>query len=80
MAATFVDPEHARSGVGREIVDHLLSVAREEGYETVTVHASLNAVGFYEVAGFEHVREIDIAGPAGAGVDVPAVLMRTTLS
>jgi GNAT superfamily N-acetyltransferase len=78
LAATFVDPEHAGQGIGRQIVEHLETLAREAGVETLTVHASLNAVGFYETLGFERRGEIDAGGPEA--VEIPAVEMEKVLS
>lgn len=68
LAATFVAPDHAGRGIGRAVVDRLEAAAAEAGVETLTVPASLNAVGFYEALGFERRGEIDAGGP-----DAPAI-------
>ena len=71
LAATFVDPDHAGSGIGRAIVEELETAARAAGLETLVVPASLNAVGFYETLGFDRQGEIDVGGPDDPGI--PAV-------
>ncbi|EMA27334.1 GNAT family N-acetyltransferase [Halobiforma nitratireducens] len=80
LAATFVDPDHAERGVGTALVERLLSVARDAGCETVVVHASRNAVGFYEAVGFERIERIDVSGPDHEDLELPGVVMRTVLS
>jgi putative acetyltransferase len=73
VAATFVDPDHAGSGIGRAIVERLEDAARDAGLETLTTYASLNAVGFYEALGFEARRRTDASGPEAPAL--PAVEM-----
>lgn len=77
LAATFVDPSRAGDGIGTAIVERLSTVAREAGLETLTVHASRNAVGFYERCGFERDGEIDV-GEEGTP-ELPAVEMTKSL-
>jgi putative acetyltransferase len=53
VAAVYVSPEHARHGVGRMLMDELIRLAGERGYETLHLCASANAVPFYEAMGFK---------------------------
>ena len=39
-------------GVGRQILNTLVNVAREDGMTMLQLHAQVHAVGFYEQAGF----------------------------
>ena len=57
VSAVYVHPEFARQGVGSMILDHLVSVGREVGMDRLHLWASLNAVPFYEAAGFESLGE-----------------------
>jgi GNAT superfamily N-acetyltransferase len=56
-----VVPSRRRHGLGQELLDALLSRAREEGHNSVSlsVEADSPAVAFYERNGFEAVRESD---------------------
>ncbi|MCP4645308.1 MAG: GNAT family N-acetyltransferase [bacterium] len=40
-------------GIGRALVNHLESFARDRGYNEIVLHARETAVGFYEKAGYE---------------------------
>ena len=51
VIALFVDPSHAGSGVGRALLEHALTIAAAGG-RAVRLESTLNAVGFYERAGF----------------------------
>jgi len=71
VIALFVDPASGSSGVGRALLAHAMTIAAADG-RAVRLESTLNAVGFYERAGF--VRR-------GAGtirrndVEVPVVFM-----
>ncbi len=41
------------TGLGRQVLDHLMQVARERGDQAVVLHAQQTAQAFYERAGFE---------------------------
>jgi len=41
------------TGLGRQVLDHLMQVARERGDQSVVLHAQQTAQAFYERAGFE---------------------------
>ena len=40
------------SGVGAQVLDSLMTAARERGYRQVLLHAQASAIGFYRRAGF----------------------------
>jgi putative acetyltransferase len=55
--AVYIHPDHARHGVGSALLAELEGYARGCGCETLALQSSLNAVGFYEWAGYERVGE-----------------------
>lgn len=57
VSAVYVHPDHAREGVGATILEHLEAVGRETDLDRLHLWASLNAVPFYEDAGYEPLGE-----------------------
>jgi len=53
IEAAFVDPDFQRRGVGSQILATLEDIAREAGLASLKLLSTLNAVPFYEQAGFE---------------------------
>ena len=69
--AVYVHPEVMERGVGRAILARLERDAREAGVDELTVLSTLNAVGFYEACGYDHV------GRESMGPDeIPVVRLR----
>jgi GNAT superfamily N-acetyltransferase len=61
----FVDPDWMRRGVGRALVDDVVSSARRQHNRRVTVTANEHALAFYEHAGFVTVGSAEtMFGPA----------------
>lgn len=58
VEAVYVHPDHAGAGVGSVLLSDLEREARDRGLASLGMHASLNAVGFYERHGYERVREV----------------------
>jgi GNAT superfamily N-acetyltransferase len=52
VQAVFVAPTHRNAGVGGQLINRLVELAREQGAEHVTVHANDAAVTAYQRAGF----------------------------
>lgn len=52
IEALYVHPDHARRGVGIRILRALESEARDLGLKLLRLTSSLNAVSFYEMAGY----------------------------
>ncbi len=75
IGMVYVDPDFYGAGIGRKLIDHVIQRAREALIPLLTVHASLNSIGFYKSCGFMDIRsEISHA-------DFPARFMqRKTLS
>ena len=49
----YVRPEYARKGIGTQILQELLGIARAAGLSEVHCRSSLNAQAFYAHAGFQ---------------------------
>ena len=77
VRAVYVHPDFARRGVGSALLAELERRARDRGFETLVLTASLNAVPFYEHRGYEAVTTVTYE----FGGDVPgdAVVMRRSL-
>jgi putative acetyltransferase len=71
--ALFVDPSHARMGIGQCLMHELVGLARERRLPHLHLYASLNAVDFYKRAGFVPVRDELYAHPSG--IALACVLM-----
>jgi putative acetyltransferase len=77
VEAVYVSPETARRGVGSEILRTLEERARDLGLKELHLDASLNAVSFYESAGF--VRQQEAKHRLQTGVEIGCVLMSKRL-
>lgn len=75
--AVFVDPAAHGRGVGRALLQSLEAMAREAGLDRLFLSASLNAVAFYERAGFRALRERMV--PHRSGIAIRAVVMEKRL-
>jgi ribosomal protein S18 acetylase RimI-like enzyme len=77
VEAVYVHPAATRRGVGLKLLSTLEERAREGGLKSLHLCASLNAVEFYERAGFErqHLTSHRLAN----GVEIACVLMSKEL-
>lgn len=77
IRAVYVHPDAARTGVGSAILADLEGWARGRGVASLGLHASLNAVPFYEARGYDRVgeRTHEFEG----GVEAPVVEMHKRL-
>lgn len=48
----YVDPRHARAGVGRRLLDYVIRMARVQGWQNLSTDASLTARPFFAANGF----------------------------
>jgi putative acetyltransferase len=72
----FVDPDAARTGVGRALLDWVVRTARADGAAELTTHASVTARPFFAAHGFEVVAE---QHPVRRGVALTNYRMRRPL-
>jgi putative acetyltransferase len=80
IRAVYVHPDAARDGVGTTVLDALEARARDLALDSLRLWASLNAVGFYERAGYERVgRETVMKIHDGENVDIEVVEMENPL-
>lgn len=78
LDAAFVDPAQQGRGVARRLLAALDALAVERGFGRLFLSASLNAVPFYEAAGYvEMRREIY---PHRSGLQLESVYMEKTLT
>jgi ribosomal protein S18 acetylase RimI-like enzyme len=47
----WIEPEHMRRGIGRELWRHAMAAARDAGFRTVLIEADPHAEGFYLAMG-----------------------------
>ena len=66
VRAVYVHPDCERRGVGTALLAHVEGYARGRGVESLSLQSSLNAVGFYETAGYE----ADAAEASPGGIEV----------
>ena len=75
--AAFVDPAHQGRGIALGLMRELETLARMRGLARMFLSASLNAVPFYERAGFRRVREEVV--PHRSGIGIASVFMEKPL-
>ena len=74
IRAFFVDPQHARQGLGRQLLEACVHAAAAGGFQVLELAATLPGVPLYRACGFEAVESmlLHLPGP----VEVPLVRMR----
>lgn len=65
IRAFFVAPAAARRGVGRRLLDHCAGAAREAGFQSLALMATLPGVPFYAALGFVAVEDVVDVLPDG---------------
>ncbi|HEY9405552.1 MAG TPA: GNAT family N-acetyltransferase [Pyrinomonadaceae bacterium] len=78
IEAVYVSPEVMRRGVGSAILRRLEERALELGVNSLKLDASLNAVAFYQSAGYEAQKEMKHR--LASGVEIGCVLMTKKFS
>ncbi|MEO1000524.1 MAG: GNAT family N-acetyltransferase [Pseudomonadota bacterium] len=71
------DPAHARQGIGRRLMGHVLAEARAGGVTRLDCLATLPAVPFYAALGFEALGPGEV--PLRPGIALAVERMRRTL-
>lgn len=67
--AVFVDPGAGGRGIGKTLLAALEQMARERDFGRLYLSASLNAVAFYQAAGFVALRHAVYPHPCGVALD-----------
>jgi GNAT superfamily N-acetyltransferase len=57
----FVDPDHRRSGIGRALVEDLVTIAIGAGVTRIDVDGNHHALDFYRAVDFSEVGEVRLA-------------------
>ena len=78
VEAVYVHPAYRRRGVGRQLLQTLEEVGRQIGLTALHLDSSLNAVAFYEYAGF--TAEWQGTHILGNGVELSCMRMTKALS
>ena len=65
IRAMFVEPSHARRGLGRQILDAAEADAVRAGFKRFELMATLPGVPLYEVCGYEAVEDVTVKLPDG---------------
>ncbi len=76
VRAMYTDPDHARRGVGRMVLAAAEGAARDAGFSTVQLVATLSGEPLYTACGYAAVERFD---DDRAAVPVPLVTMRKAL-
>jgi GNAT superfamily N-acetyltransferase len=77
IMAVYVDPAHARRGVGRLLMAKLEEVARADGATHLHLNAALNSEGFYAACGYARTRETTYR--TRGGIAIKCALMEKDL-
>jgi nucleoside 2-deoxyribosyltransferase/GNAT superfamily N-acetyltransferase len=77
IRAIFVDPEHARSGIARALLERCEADARAHGFTRLALMATLPGVRLYAAHGFERQAAVDY--PVAPGLTLQLVPMVKTL-
>jgi ribosomal protein S18 acetylase RimI-like enzyme len=69
IRAMFVDPAHARRGLGRQILEASEADAARTGFRTFELMATLPGVPLYCACGYEEIERVTIELPDGMRLD-----------
>lgn len=78
VRAFFVDPQHARRGLGTRLLDYCEAQARARGFSRVELMATLPGVRLYSARGYVPAELVRYA--VGSGVAIEFVPMTKTLT
>jgi len=78
IRAFFVDPRHARRGIGSMLLQHCESEARNFGFTQVELMATLPGVKLYAARGYTGAAVVDY--DVGSGETIEFIPMRKTLA
>jgi GNAT superfamily N-acetyltransferase len=73
IRAFFVDPAHARRGIGAALMRHCEQAAADAGFKTMELVATLAGQPLYAASGFAAIEHFEI--PLGGALSMPVVRM-----
>jgi len=73
VRAMYTDPDHARRGVGRAVLDACEAAAAAEGFTRVQLAATLSGEPLYRACGYEVVERF--ASTTSNGTEIPLLRM-----
>ena len=65
----YLHPDRLGAGIGRRLLDALEAAARQRGITEMQLHSSLNAIPFYERAGYVRRGAKDFELPGGSSLE-----------
>ena len=77
IRAMYVDPDHARRGIGKLIMDLCENAARTAGFGKAEMMATMAGVPLYKVCGYAEIEPVE--AKTREGVIVPLIRMGKTL-
>lgn len=78
VRSLYVHPREARHGTGTALLAAAEELARAHGYQTLRLHASLNALAFYRARGWREGTHVALRLPDGQ--PLPAVRMEKQIA
>ena len=78
VRAMYTDPDHARRGVGRAVLDACESAAASEGFSRVQLAATLSGEPLYRACGYEVMEHFSAA--TSKGIAIPLLRMEKPLN
>ncbi len=72
----FVDPKHHRKGIGKMILERVLSEAKKEGIKALDTWSTFHAEEFYASFGFKKIKKFTLEGKYSS---ITFILMRKRL-
>jgi GNAT superfamily N-acetyltransferase len=70
IRAFFTHPSYARKGVGRALLEHCEEAAREAGFKSMEMAATLPGVPLYAAHGYEALESMEVPLPGGQSITV----------
>lgn len=77
IRAFFVDPDYARQGIGRALLERCEQEARAQGFRRLELMGTLPGVRLYEAFGYQRASLVHY--PVGSGVSIEFIPMYKTL-
>ena len=74
IRAFFTHPEFARRGIGRALLKHCENAAREAGFRSMEMAATLPGVPLYEANGYKTLETFDVPLPDGQTIQVKRMM------